>query len=71
MTILLSSCQLCRRVQDEDDAVWLDLDDYLFRHDAGRAEVIFAHTYCEDCATSYHQLMTYGLLDAASSAPPA
>lgn len=52
MTILLSSCQLCRRVQDEDDAVWLDLDDYLFRHDAGRAEVIFAHTYCEDCATS-------------------
>jgi hypothetical protein len=57
-------CLVCRRMRPAESsgyaaAEWDELPGLLHRYRIRLPQVVVSDTYCEGCAVSYHQLLTY------------
>lgn len=58
-------CELCRRVYDHGHdsghaSVWMQLQSYVTQHHLHSKQIVFSHSYCDDCRNGFALAATYG-----------
>lgn len=64
-TRVIPMCELCRRVYDHPEGSgqtsrWTQLHAYVTRHNLHSRQILFSHSYCDDCQQGYTLAAAYG-----------